>query len=95
MLIQHKEAGTTSRGMFFVETDGKMLAELVYNIPSPEKMIIEHTEVKNELQGKNIGYQLVHAAVEYARRQHLKIIPLCTFAKAVFDKKVELRDVLV
>lgn len=92
MLIKHKQVGT--KGLFFIQQDGNMLAELVYTMPSADKMIIEHTEVGEELKGQNIGYQLVHTAVEYARTHNLKIIPLCPFANAVFKKKPEYADVL-
>lgn len=58
-------------------------------------MIIDHTEVSDELRGQNVGYQLVKKAVDYAREQHIKIMPLCPFAKSVFDKKrEEFKDVL-
>ncbi len=80
--------------MFYVEQDGKRLAELVYTMPSKEKMIIEHTEVDDVLRGKNVGYQLVLAAVEHARTNNIKIIPLCPFANSVFKRKPELGDVL-
>lgn len=92
MLIQHKKVGT--KGLFFVQQDGNILAEMTYTMPSAEKMIIDHTEVSDELRGQNAGYQLVHTAVEYARTHHLKIIPLCPFANAVFKKKPEYADVL-
>jgi len=92
MLIQHKKIN--NKGMFFVESDGNILAEMVYSMSSPEKMIIEHTEVSDELRGKNVGYQLVHTAVEYARTHGIKITPLCPFANAVFKKKPEYADVL-
>jgi uncharacterized protein len=92
MLIQHKLVG--SKGMFYVGQDGAILAELVYTKPSNEKMIIEHTEVDESLSGKGIGLQLVHTAVDYARTHQMKIIPLCPFAKSVFDKKPEFGDVL-
>ena len=92
MLIQHKH--TDSKGLFFVQVDGNILAELVYTMPSSDKMILEHTEVSDELKGQNVGYQLVHTAVEYARSHDLKIIPLCPFANAVFRKKPEYADVL-
>ncbi|MBA2746436.1 MAG: N-acetyltransferase, partial [Flavisolibacter sp.] len=52
------------------------------------------TEVDDELRGQNIGLQLVQAVVDYARSQKLKLIPLCSFAKSVIDKKPEFRDVL-
>lgn len=92
MLIQHKKVG--NKGLFFVQQDGNILAEMTYTMPSAEKMIIDHTEVSDELRGQNVGYQLVHTAVEYARTHQLTIIPLCPFANAVFKKKPEYADVL-
>ncbi len=92
MLIQHKQIN--GKGMFFVEQDGNILAEMVYTIPAADKMIIEHTDVSDELKGKKVGYQLVDTAVEYARTNNIKIIPLCPFANAVFKKKPEYADVL-
>ena len=50
MLIRNKQLN--GKGMFFVELDGNILAEMVYTMPSPYKMIIEHTEVNDELRGK-------------------------------------------
>jgi len=92
MLIQNKLIG--GKGMFYVGQDGAILAEMVYSMPSPNKMIIEHTEVDDSLAGKGVGMQLLNTAVEYARTHNIKIVPLCTFAKSMFDKKPELRDVL-
>ena len=92
MLIQHKQIG--GKGIFYVGQDGAILAELVYSKPTADKMIIEHTEVDDSLGGKGIGLQLVSTAVEYARTHQMKIIPLCPFAKALFDKKPEFDDVL-
>jgi predicted GNAT family acetyltransferase len=92
MLIQRKQTG--NKGRFFVAEEDKVLAEMVYTMPSPDKMIIEHTEVDDALRGKNVGYQLVNTAVEYARENNIKIIPLCPFANSVFKKKPEFADVL-
>jgi len=80
--------------MFFVGQDGAILAEMAYSLPSPQKMIIEHTEVDDSLEGKGVGKQLVTTAVEYARTHQIKIIPLCPFAKSVFDKTPAWQDVL-
>ena len=93
MLIQHKKSGT--KGMFFVEQDCNILAEMVYTQPAANKMVIEHTEVSDELRGQKVGNQLVAAAVDYARKQEIRIIPLCPFANAVFKKTPEYNDVLV
>ena len=92
MLIQHKKAGT--KGMFFVEQDGNILAEMVYTQPAPDKMIIEHTEVSDLLRGQKVGNQLVETVVDYARKHGIRIIPLCPFANAVFKKTPAYKDVL-
>lgn len=92
MTVQHKNTGT--RGMFFVEYEDEVAAEMIYSMPGEDKMMIEHTEVDEVLRGKNIGYELVHAGVEYARHHGLKVIVTCEFAQKVFEKKPEWRDVL-
>jgi predicted GNAT family acetyltransferase len=92
MTIQHKQDDT--RGMFFVEEDDEVAAEMIYNTTSDNKMLIEHTEVGETLRGKNIGIELVHAGVEYARHHGMKIIPVCSFARKVLEKKPEWQDVL-
>jgi uncharacterized protein len=93
MKIQHKEG--ENRGVFFIAEEEDILAQLAYAKSSNNTMIIEHTEVDDELRGQNIGYELVHKSVEYARMHGMKVSPVCPFAKAVFDKKPEFGDVLV
>ena len=93
MQIQHKQS--EHRGLFFVRSeDDTVLAELNYMKQGEETMIIEHTEVSEELQGQNVGYQLVSAAVEHARSHHMKVIPMCPFASAIIKKKPEFQDLL-
>jgi predicted GNAT family acetyltransferase len=71
------------------------LAKLEYSLAESNLMIINHTEVDDSLKGKNIGNQLVNAAVEFARAHQLKIFPLCPFANAVMKKKkAQYADVL-
>lgn len=59
-----------------------------------DKFIIDHTEVLPEFGGRGFGMKLVMAAVEYAREHQLKIIPLCPYAKSIFDRTQEIKDVL-
>jgi predicted GNAT family acetyltransferase len=92
MLIQNKTEG--GKGIFYIEQNGQQLAEMVYSLPVPGKMIVEHTEVDDSLSGQGIGKQLVHNAVEYARQNQLKIIPVCPFTKSVLEKVKEWQDVL-
>jgi uncharacterized protein len=93
MEVHHKQ--TDNKGMFFIQPEGdEILAELIYMKKGGDTIIVEHTHVDDELRGQNVGFQLVSAAVEYARSHHLKIIPMCTFTKSVIDKKPDFQDVL-
>lgn len=67
---------------------------MTYSWAGENKFIIDHTEVNPEFAGKSVGKQLVMKAVEFAREKNLKIMPLCPFAKSVFNKVAEIRDVL-
>jgi predicted GNAT family acetyltransferase len=49
MLIQRKQ--TENKGIFYVQTGAGIQAELTYHMSSPCQMIIEHTEVDEELRG--------------------------------------------
>lgn len=92
MDIKLEESGT--RGYFYIEENGKRLAEMIFTKAGDTRIIINHTEVSDALRGKNAGKQLVAAAVDHARKHNLKIFPLCPFAKSVFDRVAEYQDVL-
>ena len=80
---------TERKGKFFIEKDGNQVAEMTYTYAGPKKIIIDHTEVDDSLKGQGAGYKLVEAAVDFLRENAMKVIPLCPFAKAVFDKRSE------
>lgn len=92
MLIRKEETG--SKGAFIAYEEKKKIGEMSYSIAGSDKIIIDHTEVDPEQKGKSIGKILLQKVVEHARENNLKIIPLCPFAKAMFDKNVDIRDVL-
>ncbi len=92
MDIQHEQS--TSKGAFYIEENGARLAEMTYSKAGDALIIIDHTEVSDALRGKGAGKQLVSAAVDHARKNNLKILPLCPFAKSMFEKVKDFQDVL-
>jgi predicted GNAT family acetyltransferase len=91
--VQHQESG--SKGAFFVAgAGGGRLAQMTYSRTSPSLIIIDHTEVDPSLGGQGIGRKMLGALVDWARSADTKVIPLCPFAKAGFDKDASIRDVL-
>jgi predicted GNAT family acetyltransferase len=83
-----------SKGAFFIQDSDKRVAEMTFSKAGDSLLIIDHTEVSDILRGTGAGKQLVAASVAYARINHLKILPLCPFAKSVFDKTPDYHDVL-
>lgn len=92
MQIQFDESA--SKGAFYIAENGSRLAEMTFSKAGDSMIIIDHTDVSDALRGKGAGKQLVSAAVDYARKNNIKILPLCPFAKSVFEKVKEFQDVL-
>jgi predicted GNAT family acetyltransferase len=88
------QKNSDKHGSFEVIDQEKSVAQMTYTWAGPTKFIIDHTEVDADYAGKGLGKQMLMAAVAFARRDHLKIMPLCPFAKSVFDKDATLADVL-
>lgn len=87
-----REDGPTG-GRYSVTVDGHA-AEMTYSRAGTSRIIIDHTEVPDALRGMKVGLALVKAAVEDARAEAFKIIPLCPFAKATLAKHPEWADVV-
>jgi predicted GNAT family acetyltransferase len=81
------------KGAFGIERDGRRLATMTYSLAG-DIVIIAHTEVDGVLRGTGAGAILVEAAVAWARAGHRRIMPLCPFARSVFDRTPEYSDVL-
>lgn len=92
MEIEHHQGA--QRGFFKAVQDQLEAGIMTYHWEGANKLVIEHTEVDESFAGKGVGKRLVMAAVEYARENKIKILPLCPFAHALFEKIEELRDVL-
>jgi predicted GNAT family acetyltransferase len=92
MEIQRDEHG--KKGAFYIEQDGEWVAEMTYTRAGDERIIIDHTEVDESLQGQGIGEKLVAESVKFARENHLKITVTCSFVKKVMNETPEFQDVL-
>ena len=81
------------KGAFVIDGDGKRLATMTYSVAGDEIIIIDHTEVDPSLRGTGAGQALVAAAVAWARDSSRRILPLCPFARSVFERTPEYADV--
>ena len=59
-----------------------------------KKILLTHTEVPLELEGKGVGGRIVKLALENIESRGLKLIPLCTFVAAYIKRHPEWMKIL-
>ncbi len=80
-------------GLFEAYENNLLAGELHYNKLDTKQIALDHTEVKDEFKGKGIAKELVVKAVEYARSNDLKIVPVCPYVVKLFSRSNEFNDV--
>ena len=70
--------------------DGKMIAEVTYVPSGEDKVILDHTFVDPSLRGQGIAEELVNRVVKEMQTENKKIIPLCPYAKTLFERKPDI-----
>jgi len=91
VLMEIKEG----KNRFYIgESEKEPVAEIVFSYKKTDIIVIERTFVSEELRGQNIAGQLLQRVVDKARREGLKIIPECTYAKKVMNRGEDYKDVL-
>ncbi|HET8753846.1 MAG TPA: GNAT family N-acetyltransferase [Salinimicrobium sp.] len=89
--IRQKE--NEGKGMFYIEHDGRIVAELTYTKQDNGILTLDHTETDPEMKGQGLAGKLVKHSVEFARQNNLKIDPLCEYASAQFERHEEYQEV--
>ena len=90
--IEREDNGKKGRFVFY--ENGEEAGEMTFTWADKETFSIDHTGVEEKYSGQGFAKQLVMAGVEYARKNNLKIIPYCPYAKRRFERDESIRDVL-
>ena len=75
-----------------VEMNGH-LAVIEYE-EGPQRILILHTEVPEELEGHGIASMMAKFALEDARARHLAVVPLCPFVAGYIRQHQEYADLV-
>lgn len=80
---------------FITIVDGKE-SLLRYRVVGTDGKTLEyyHTFVPPELRGRHIAQEIVKYALDFAKENHLHIIPSCPYVKAYIDQHPEYEDLL-
>lgn len=73
-------------GSHYMEDDAGIVAEVTYSVAGKDALIVDGTYVRDANRGQGLGAALLDSVVAQARVEHRRVIPLCPFAKAQFDK---------
>ena len=92
MQIQHQQ--NQSGGEFFIERDGRHIAEITYQYQNEATIVADHTWVDNSLRGQGVARQLLDVLVAFAREKQLKIVPTCSYVDVMFQREAEFADVV-
>ncbi len=88
--IQHRTHG--ARGEFYVERDGQRVAELTYSV-NGDSVVVGHTWVDPRLRGGRLAPGLVDEVAKWARSESRRIVPACSYVRAVFARSPKYDDV--
>ena len=79
------ELNEKGHGAFFSMDGEEQLGEMVISV-SGGILTVYHTEVAPSAEGKGFAKKLLVAMVDYARKNGLKVIPLCPYVHAQFKR---------
>lgn len=60
----------------------------------PDRIVLYHTEVPAPIEGHGIAAKLTRAALDFARANHLRVVPLCPYVSSFVRKNSEYHDLL-
>ena len=84
-----------TKGRYRATVDGVAEpAELHFSKAGPALLIANHTRVPASMRGTGVGLALVERLVADARRDRVRITPLCPFVKAQYRRHPEWSDVM-
>ena len=77
--------GEKGHGHFYMMDGNEQIAEMEVSIDE-SNITVYHTEVVPEAEGKGLAKQLLASMVDHARKNGLKVIPLCPYVHLQFRR---------
>ncbi|HKO55934.1 MAG TPA: GNAT family N-acetyltransferase [Thermoanaerobaculia bacterium] len=60
----------------------------------PGKIIFTHTEVPQEASGRGVANKLAEAGLEHAKRERLRVVPMCEFVASYINRHEQYQTLL-
>ena len=75
-------------GRFYIDDGSEEIGEMEVSV-SPRSLTVYHTEVAAKAEGKGFAKKMLNTMVDYARKNNLKVVPLCPYVHAQFKRHPE------
>lgn len=85
---------TATGGRYVVALGDGAEAEMTYRWTAPDVMVIDHTGVPRAFRGAGIARLLVDRMIADARADGTRIVPLCSYVAAQFERHPEWANLL-
>ena len=83
-----------NQGAYIHEVNGENVAEITWT-QLGDVMVMDHTFVDDSLRGQGVAKQLLDTAANYARKNHYKMEPVCSYVVAAFERSNTYDDIKV
>lgn len=91
--ITLEESG--AKGRYVARVTGfDEVGEMTFSRLSDKLVIVDHTGVPDSLRGQGVGQALAAHVVAEARAKGFRIVPLCPFLRAQYERHPEWADVM-
>jgi predicted GNAT family acetyltransferase len=90
--MEEKVTHDKDKSQFIILIDGKE-TYVDYHIEK-KKMNLYHTHTDPDLRGKGLAAKVVKAALEYAKKNNLKVEPGCSYVQSFFKKHTEYKELI-
>jgi len=71
------------QGAFYLMDGEEEIGEMVISV-SGKNLTVYHTEVAPQAEGKGLAREMLNEMVDYARKNEMKVVPLCPYVHAQF-----------
>lgn len=94
MTFDNKKSG--NGGVITLHNDTVEVGRLTYTVfPEDSRLIISFVLVHRQFEGRGMGKYLVEEAIKFARENHWKVYPHCSYARAVMFRMRDVEDIFL
>lgn len=87
------DAKGRERGEYTITVDGVAAGELTWTDVG-DRRVLEHTGVRDSFEGQGLAGKVVRQALDDARSQGLRVVPLCPYVARYIDRHPDDADLV-